>query len=128
MRNVPASSGFCSSAAGRWALKGTTCSSTGGGCQARSEQAQPLVELLDVERARRSARSALRRTVKFRVLGDDLVGSYEIGLTAGIDPDRSDTLYYNDQWAQAADQARTGVLRCADDDGGAAPFTRGVPR
>lgn len=99
LENVPASSGFLQlGLQGRWALKGTIAAPAPQEEDAsdRSEQAQPLVELLDVG-ARFEALGALGATVstvKFRVLEDDLVGSYEIDLTAGIDPDRSDTLYY----------------------------------
>jgi len=99
---VPASSGFLElGLRGAWSLRGTMPATD----ETEAEPAAKdvlrsfyagveLVELIDVgARFDAEPRGAITASCQFRVLADDLVGRLEVDLTAGIDPDRVDTIH-----------------------------------
>ena len=87
---VPASSGFLAlGTSGAWGLRAIKPSDELAATETPS--AAPLVEVLDV--GLRFDAGTSTASAKFRVLADELDGTLEVGLTAGLDPDRDDTMY-----------------------------------
>ena len=99
LESVPASSGFLQlGLSGAWSLRATKAAPPE--AEADEVPSEPtkdttgLVELLGAGSSfDAGARGATTATARFRVLGDDLDGTLEVDLTAGIDPDRADTLH-----------------------------------
>jgi len=104
LESVPASSAFLQfGLRGTWSLRGTVASTelrevAASGLPTVPEGA-PDVELLSAGATYGSdgddgtQAGATSATCEFRVVEDDLVGALEVDLTAGLDPDRSDTIF-----------------------------------